>query len=119
MKERTASSRMKTGLLRKQQGNLLPTPRGRTIRNDPVALWWHLAENVPPRWAQRLELQATVLLLTAVVGRLPDDPLQFAADWLTRFGYRMNDGSPVTKWSVRDCAETAWTVLRTWPGSER
>jgi hypothetical protein len=104
-------SAMKTGLLRKQKGSLLPTPRGRAIRDDPVALWWHLAENVPPRRAKRVELHATVLLLTAVAAQLPGDPLQFAADWMARFGYRMHEGSPVTKWSVRDTAETAWTVL--------
>lgn len=104
-------SAMKTGLLRKQGGVLLPTPQGRTAREDPVALWWHLAANLPPRRARARELEATVLLLTAVAARLPGDPLQFAADWLAKFGYRTSDGTPITKWVARRCVETAWTVL--------
>jgi hypothetical protein len=104
-------SAMKTGLLRKERGVLLPTPSGRAVRNDPVKLWWHLAENVPPRRVQPLELQATMLLHTAVAAQLPEDPLQFATDWLEKFGYGFRDGSPLTKWAVRDSAETAYTVL--------
>jgi hypothetical protein len=81
------------------------------VRDDPVSLWWHLAGNVPPRRAQLREVEATVLLLTAVAALLPDDPLQFAADWLAKFGYGTSDGTPITKWVTRNCVETAWTVL--------
>ncbi len=102
---------MKTGLLRKERGILLATPSGRAVRNDPVKLWWDLAANVPPRRAQRLELQATVLLLTAVAAQLPEDPLQFATDWLEKFGYGFRDGLPMTKWTARHSAEIAYTVL--------
>jgi hypothetical protein len=104
-------SAMKTGLLRKQNGHLLLTPRGRVVGVHPGARWWHLAANVPPRRAQLREVEATVLLLTAVAARLPNDPLQFAADWLGRFGYGTSDGTPITKWVVRNSVETAWTVL--------
>jgi hypothetical protein len=104
-------SAMKTGLLRKQNGHLLLTPQGRAMRDDAVSLWWHLAGNVPPRRAQLREVEATVLLLTAVAALLPDDPLQFAADWLAKFGYGTSDGTPITKWVTRNCVETALTVL--------
>jgi hypothetical protein len=41
-------SMMRLGLLRKYRGTLLATPAGRKLRDNPVALWWHLAEHVPP-----------------------------------------------------------------------
>jgi hypothetical protein len=104
-------SAMKTGLLRKERGILLPTRSGRSVRSDPVKLWWDLAANVPPRRAQRLELQATVLLLTAVAAQLPEEPLQFATGWLEKFGYGFRDGSPMTKWTAKHSAETACTIL--------
>lgn len=63
------------------------------------------------RRAQWLELQATVLLLTAVAAQLPEDPLQFSADWLEKFGYGFRDGSSLTKWTAEHSAETAYTVL--------
>jgi hypothetical protein len=52
-----------------------------------------------------------VLLLTAVAAQLPGDPLQFAADWLAKFGYGTSDGTPITRRVARNCVETAWTVL--------
>lgn len=104
-------SAMKIGLLRKERGTLLPTPSGRAVRNDPVKLWWHLAANVPPRRAQRLELQATVLLLTAVAAQLLEDPLEFTVGWLEKFGYGFRDGSSLTRWTAKHSAETAYTVL--------
>jgi hypothetical protein len=41
-------SAMRMGLLRRYRGTLLATSRGRKLRDDPVALWWHLAEQLPP-----------------------------------------------------------------------
>ena len=40
-------SATKMGLLRKHRGTLLATPRGRSLRGDPVGLWWQLAERMP------------------------------------------------------------------------
>ena len=36
------------GLLRKRNGMLLLTSRARAVRTDPPALWWHLAQRMPP-----------------------------------------------------------------------
>ena len=44
---------MRLGLLRRYRGMLLATPRGRKLRGDPVGLWWHLAEQLPPTKAAR------------------------------------------------------------------
>jgi hypothetical protein len=77
---------MKTGQLRKQNRRLLLTPQGRVARDDPVALWGHLAGNVPPRRTHMRELEPTVLLLTAVAGRSAPVRRRLAG-WL-EFGYR-------------------------------
>lgn len=104
-------STIKTGLLRKEGRVMLPTLAGRAVRDDPLKLWWHLAENVPPRRAQPIELQATVLLLTAVAAQLPEDALEFTIGWLEKFGYDFRNGSPVSGWTAKPYAEPAYTVL--------
>src|ERR1700687_4134475 len=63
----------KMGLLRKQHGMLLATSRGRRLRGDPARLWWHLAERMPPRSADRCETQAGLLLLAVIAGGVSDD----------------------------------------------
>ncbi len=63
-------SATRLGLLRKYRGMLLMTPRGRELRGDPVALWWHLAEILPPLNAVRHAVHAGLLLLIAVSAAL-------------------------------------------------
>ena len=55
----------KMGLLRKHRGLLMATSRGRALRDNPAGLWWHLAERMPLRSADRCETQAGLLLLVA------------------------------------------------------
>jgi hypothetical protein len=55
----------KMGLLRKHRGMLLLTAAGRRLRTDPVSLWWHPAERMPPR-SDRCETQAGLIRLLAV-----------------------------------------------------
>jgi hypothetical protein len=45
----------KMGLMRKHRGILQLTAADRKLRTDPVSLWWHLAERMPPRSADRCE----------------------------------------------------------------
>ena len=68
---RESATRM--GLLRKHHGMLLTTSRGRALCHDPAGLWWHLAERMPPRSADRCEMQAGLLLLAAVAARFSGD----------------------------------------------
>src|SRR6516162_7201373 len=56
---------MRLGLLRKYQGALLPTPAARKLRDNPAALWWHIAEHLPPK-LPRPHTYASILLLAAV-----------------------------------------------------
>ncbi len=57
------------GLVRKHRGRLVLTPRGRAVRGDPVALWWHLAERLPLKSRDLWDEQAGLLLLVAVAAR--------------------------------------------------
>jgi len=59
-------------LVRKYKGALVLTPAGRTLRSDPVALWWHLAAELP-KGRDDIECDAgtTLLLAVAPVSRSP------------------------------------------------
>jgi hypothetical protein len=48
----------KLGLVRKSRGRLLLTKQGQRFRNDPVALWWHVAQKVPLHKSGSSELPA-------------------------------------------------------------
>lgn len=82
------------------------TPRGRKLRDDPVSLWWHLAEHLPPAKVTRLETHAGLLLLAAVAAgsAAGDDPLEYVARMLGEAG-----------WANRDGVTFARAALRTWP----
>jgi hypothetical protein len=107
-------SAMRLGLLRTYKGTLLATPRGRKLRDDPVALWWHLAQQLPPAKLARNETHASLLLLAAVAaGPLAGpDPLEYVARMLNEVGWRNTDGTPITDWEARHAAEDTQLALR-------
>lgn len=106
-------SAMRLGLLRKYRGMLLATPRGRRLRGDPLGLWWHLAEQLPPTKIARHVTHAGLLLLagTAIGSAAGDDPLKYVARMMDEAGWRNRDGTPVTEWQVRDTAADTHIVL--------
>jgi hypothetical protein len=106
-------SAMRLGLLRKYRDMLVATPRGRKLRDDPVALWWHLAEQLPPTRIARNVTHAGLLLLAAVVigPAAGDGPLEYAARMLGEAGWQNRDGTPVTEWQARDTAADTHTAL--------
>jgi hypothetical protein len=102
----------KMGLLRKHRGMLLLTAAGRRLRTDPVSLWWHLAERMPPRSADRCETQAGLIWLLAVAAQWPGDPAEIVARTLAGIGWALADGTPL---STLDADRAAWdtrNVLR-------
>ena len=105
---RESATRM--GLLRKHRGMLLTTSRGRALRDDPAALWWHLAERMPPRSAERCETQAGLLLLAAVAARFPDDLDAFLARQLGAIGW-ISDGTSLSRSAAARAAWDTRTVL--------
>jgi hypothetical protein len=106
-------SAMRLGLLRRYRGMLLATPRGRKLRDDPVGLWWHLAEQLPPTKIARHVTHAGLLLLaaTAIGSAAGDDPLEYVARMLDEAGWQDRDGTPPTKWEARDAAADTHIVL--------
>ena len=102
----------KMGLLREHRGTLLLTAAGRKLRTDPVSLWSHLAERMPPRSADRCETQAGLIWVLAVAAQRPGDPAEIVARMLAGVGWTLADGTPL---STLDADRAAWdthNVLR-------
>lgn len=106
-------SAMRLGLLRKYRGMLLATPRGRELRGDPVGLWWHIAEQLPPAGVARHVRHAGLLLLAAVVAgpAAGDDPFEYVAGMMREAGWQRSDDTPLTEWDVRDAAADTHIAL--------
>jgi hypothetical protein len=104
-------SAQKAGLLRKHRGRLLLTTRGRGLRTDPVALWWHFAENTPPRSTDVCETQAGLLALVSVAANV-DDRDAIVADLIGAIGWISSDGTPLTDLMVSRAAWGTTTLLR-------
>lgn len=99
-------------MLRKHRGQLSQTARGRAVRHDPAALWWHLAERMPVRSADPFESQAGLLVLIVMAGGVPDDPSPIVAQLLDAIGWALADGTPPTPSQAFGAARETWEVLR-------
>jgi hypothetical protein len=100
------------GLLRKNRGTLLLTSRGRALRDDPVALWWRLAEQTPPKTRDVAEMHAGLFYLLTVAAGVDDERAYIVADLLGAVGWRDADGSPVTPFMASDAAYETTGMLR-------
>jgi hypothetical protein len=105
-------SAMKMGLLRKHRGMLLATPRSRRLRNDPVSLWWHLAERIPYGGAGSCETQAGLLMLTVISAGVPGQINHVIARLLGAIGWISGDGTRLTGSEAAIAAWDTSTVLR-------
>jgi hypothetical protein len=105
-------SAQRLGLLRKRKGELLQTARGRAVADDPVALWWHLAERMPIPSGDPFESQASLLFLVAIAGGPVDDVEETVAHILGSLGWMLVDGAPPTSWEARAAARDTYDVLR-------
>ena len=94
---REAAQRL--GLLRKYKGKLLPTTRARTLADDPVGLWWHLAGRLPlgGRKPSDVEWQAGVLLLALMASGQTEDAEVRIARLLSGMGWALEGGVPVDR----------------------
>jgi hypothetical protein len=100
------------GLLRKHRGTLVLTRRGRAVANDPLALWWHLAEQMPPASRDACETQAGLILLATLAAQSTDDPDTTIAELLTAIGWISSDGTPMTPSMAGHASWDTHSVLR-------
>ncbi|MEU3307184.1 plasmid pRiA4b ORF-3 family protein [Nocardiopsis sp. NPDC006832] len=108
-------SAQKAGLLRKSKGRLLLTKAGQAVRDDPRAIWDHLAERMPPAPRAEVERWGCLLMFLFVATGSRDVPGD-VADILTVMGWRVGEGMPVDPMAARDAAYEAWVVLETLGG---
>jgi Plasmid pRiA4b ORF-3-like protein len=107
---RETATRM--GLLRKRNGMLLRTAAGTKLRTDPVALWWHIAERMPPASTDRCETQAGLILLIAMAAEA-DAPLAITGRILRGIGWRLSDGTALTGTDISHaCRDTSEALRR-------
>lgn len=110
-------SAQKMGLLRKYKGRLLPTKAAKAVREDPRALWEHLAERVPPTPKAEVDRLGCLVAVLAAAAGSRDVPGE-VAEVLTGLGWRIGDGLPVDSGAAWDAMYEAWAVLDTlggWP----
>ena len=107
---RESAARM--GLLRKRHGTLLLTSHARKLRGDPVALWWHLAERMPPKSPDPCETQAGRILLLALAAEAAEDPDVITARLLGAIGWVSGDGTELTELAAGQASWDTRTVLR-------
>jgi hypothetical protein len=91
---------------------LLLTAAGRKLRTDPVKLWWHLAERVPPKSADRCETQGGLIWLLAVAAQSAGDPAELTARILGGIGWTINGRDLLTASDARRAAWDTLNVLR-------
>lgn len=105
-------SAQQVGLLRKHRGRLLATTRGKTLRSDPVGLWWHLAERTPVASADRSVYDAGLLYLAALAAETTDNIETIVAELLDALGWMGGDGSPITEQSAAAATSDVKDTLR-------
>lgn len=109
---RLRETAQKLGLIRKRLGELQLTARGRAVRDDPVALWWYLAERMPVGSADELQSQAGLLCLLVIAAGRPCDVGVVVADLLGSIGWMWSDGTPLTPGVLERAAGDTSEVLR-------
>lgn len=100
------------GLLRKYRGRLLATARGRALRNDPVGLWWHLAERTPAASKDPSVYQAGLLQLAVVAAGVGAGGGAIVAELLGALGWMCGDGSPITAQSAAAATSEVRATMR-------
>jgi hypothetical protein len=99
------------GLLRVSRGLLTRTRAGCLLTDDPVALWWHLADRLPVARGE-IEQQAGLLYLLAVAAGRPR-PLAIVASGLAALG--VVDSAtrrPPVELDALDLTRSTWAVFR-------
>jgi hypothetical protein len=104
-------SAQRFGLLRKHRGQLLVTKVGRSLVDDPVGLWRHLAARLPDARSEPERDAGTLYLLTVAAGRPRDDAL--LAEGMSILGWAEGGTRrPLSPVSAFGAARDTWAVFR-------
>ena len=104
-------SAQRFGLLRKSRGQLLVTKVGRSLVDDPVGLWRHLAARLPDARSEPERDAGTLYLLTVAAGRSRDDAL--VAEGMSILGWaEAGSRRPLSPVSAFGAARDTWAMLR-------
>jgi Plasmid pRiA4b ORF-3-like protein len=104
-------SAQRFGLLRKSRGQLLVTKVGRSLVDDPVGLWWHLAARLPDARSEPKRDAGLLYLLTVAAGRSRDDAL--LAKGMSILGWAEGGTRrPLSPVSAFGAARDTWAMLR-------
>jgi hypothetical protein len=101
-----------TGLVCRDRGRLVRTAVGAALQQDPVALWWHLAEQLPLRSAAVSEVQPGLILLACVAAQCTGTLDDTIAAMLTAIGWTSGDGSPLTAAEAATATSGTHAALR-------
>jgi hypothetical protein len=99
------------GLVRVAKGRIHATARGIALAEDPVALWWHLAERLPVG-RRDSERDAGMLALLAVAAGADASNEVSLGPIMTGLGWRLRSGQPLDDHVVRGWAITTVEALR-------
>jgi hypothetical protein len=104
-------SAQRCGLLRKNRGQLLVTRVGRSLVDDPVGLWWHLAGRLPDARSDAERDAGMLYLLTVAAGRSKDDGL--LAEGMSVLGWAQGGTrEPLSPTSAFIAARDTWAMFR-------
>jgi hypothetical protein len=104
-------SAQRFGLLRKNRGQLLVTKVGRSLVDDPVGLWRHVAARLPDARSEPERDAGTLYLLTVAAGRSRDDAL--LAEGMSILGWAEGGSRrPLSPVSAFGAARDTWAVFR-------
>ena len=109
---REATQRL--GLVRKLRDRLLLTKQGQRMRDDPLALWWHIATRLPGHKPDSSEFQSGVVALALVAaGHNPQavSSRVLIADLLNDLGWRLSTGEPISELSAYDAVRDTMSTL--------
>jgi hypothetical protein len=103
-------SAQRFGLVRKHKGRLLTTAAGRKVADDPLALWWYLADRLPHARSEPQRHAGVAFLLLVAAGRARDDAL--LADALAICGWvDRATGDGVGEIGAFSAARDTWALL--------
>jgi hypothetical protein len=101
------------GLLRKRNGELLPTAVGHRLAGDPEGMWDHVASSLPLGRTPVEKHAGVVALLASASGEDPPDLIRrWGSDLLWSAGWALPGNLPASSWEVLDFSRPTWNALR-------